>query len=141
MGYVDWDPAYDTGIPGIDYEHHRLVELLNEIHELILSRAEPRKVAGVLADFHTLATSHFALEEKIMRAEKHPRFEERRATHYRLLDQARDIMDAFDTGSYRLGEALPATLKQWLVEAMELDVRLFAEIKETNLRNWGLRRA
>jgi hypothetical protein len=48
MAYLDWNPAYDTGVAGIDYEHRRLVALLNEIHGLILSGAEPHKIAGAL---------------------------------------------------------------------------------------------
>src|SRR3990172_9697350 len=41
MAYLTWDAAHDTGIPGIDYEHRQLVQMLNDIHELIMKRAEP----------------------------------------------------------------------------------------------------
>ncbi len=140
MAYFDWNAAYDTGIPGIDYEHRRLVALLNEIHELILTGAEPRKVAALLGDFHALATAHFALEERIMRDQHFPGLRERQDTHHRLLDQVREIMDGHDAGSYGAGENLPETLRKWLSEAMDIDVKLFAEIKEANLRAWGLSR-
>jgi hemerythrin len=141
MAYLDWNPAYDTGVAGIDYEHRRLVALLNEIHGLILNDAEPRKIAGALADFHARAAAHFALEERIMQERKFPGLPERRDTHYRLLDQVREIMDSYDVGSYRAGAHLPETLRKWLSDAMDIDVKLFAEIKETNLRAWGLSRA
>ena len=140
MAYINWSPAYDTGIPEIDYEHHRLVDLLNRIHELIAERAERREIADSLADFHTLAAAHFALEEKIMRDQKYRGFEERRAMHYRLLEQVREIMDSYETGSCRTGKGLPATLREWLSEAMDIDTKLFAEINEANLRRWGLNR-
>jgi hemerythrin len=141
MAYLDWNPAHDTGVAGIDYEHRRLVNLLNEIHELILSGAKPHQVAGALADFHALATAHFALEERIMRDQKFPGLPERRDTHYRLLDLVREIMDGYDAGSYRAGVNLPDTLKSWLSEAMDIDVKLFGAAKEANLRAWGLSRA
>ena len=141
MAYLDWNPAYDTGVAAIDYEHRRLVALLNEIHGLILSGAEPQKIAGTLADFHARAAAHFALEEKIMRDRNFPGLRQRRDTHYRLLDQVREIMDSYDVGSYREGANLPDTLRKWLSEAMDIDVKLFAEIEEPNLRAWGLSRA
>jgi hemerythrin len=141
MAYLDWDPAYDTGVPGIDYEHRRLVGLLNQVHEMILSGAEPRQVAGTLADFHALAARHFALEERIMKDRNFPGLSGRRDTHRRLLDQVREIMDGHDAGSYHAGENLPETLRKWLSEAMDIDVKLFAEIEEAKLRAWGLRRA
>jgi len=141
MAYLDWNPAYDTGVAGIDYEHRRMVALLNEIHGLILSAAEPHKVADTLAHFHTLATAHFALEEKLMQDQSYPGLKGRRDIHYRLLDQVREIMDAYETGSHSVGPRLPETLKQWLSEAMDIDVKLFAEISDTSLRRRGLSRA
>jgi hemerythrin len=141
MAYLDWNPAFETGISGIDYEHHRLVNMLNEINELVLNEAESRKVADTLADFHTLATAHFALEEKIMRDRKYWGLEGRRDIHHRLLDQIREIMDAYETGAFRTTKSLPDTLKQWLAEAMDVDVKLFAEISDASLRESGLSRA
>ena len=141
MAYLDWNPAFDTGISGIDYEHHRLVDMLNEINELVLNKAEPHRVADTLASFHTLATAHFALEEKIMRDQKYGGLEGRRDIHYRLLDQVREMMDGYEQGTFRTGTSLPETLKQWLAEAMDIDVRLFAEISDAGLRESGLSRA
>src|SRR6516165_7768990 len=130
--YFDWNPAFDTGIPGIDYEHHQLVNMLNEIHHLIAERADSQKISDALAQFHRLASAHFALEERIMQDRKYPGLKGRRQTHYRLLDQVREIMDAFDAGDHRL-EDLPVTLRAWLAEAMEIDTKLFVEINEAGL--------
>ena len=141
MAYLDWNPAFDTGIPGIDYEHHCLVDMLNEINELVLNKAEPDKVANTLARFHTLATAHFALEEQIMRDQKYGGLEGRRKIHYQLLDRVREMMDVYETGAFPAGESLPDTLKQWLAEAMDIDVKLFAEISDASLRDRGLSRA
>ncbi|MBI4273334.1 MAG: hemerythrin family protein [Rhizobiales bacterium] len=140
MAFLDWNPAYDTGVAGIDYEHRRLVKMLNEIHDLIENGVKPQKISDTLADFHTLATAHFALEEKIMQDENYPGLEGRRHTHYRLLDQVREIMDAYETGAYQPGESLPATLKEWLTEVIDIDAKLFAKINDAGLRRWGLSR-
>ena len=141
MAYLDWNPAFDTGISEIDYEHHRLVDMLNEIDELLLNKAEPDKVADTLAGFHTLATAHFALEEKIMRNQKYGGLEGRRDIHCQLLDQVREMMDAYETGAFRTGTRLPDTLREWLAKAMDIDGKLFAEIGDASLRESGLSRA
>ncbi|MBM3733064.1 MAG: hypothetical protein FJW24_06305 [Acidimicrobiia bacterium] len=138
MPYIDWDANLETGVAGIDREHRRLVQLLSDIHELIVAKADPIRIADTLADFHTLATAHFALEEKIMRDQKYPAFAQRRETHRRLLDEVRDIMDAYDAGSYREGQSLSATLRQWLFQLMSIDVDLFTRITPASLRKWGL---
>lgn len=141
MAYLDWNPAFETGVPGIDYEHRRLVDMLNAINEMISHQAGPREVADVLADFHALASAHFALEEKIMRDQKFAGLQERQQNHYRLLDEVRDIMDDYEDGSLRAGNSLPETLKQWLAKAMDVDVQLFAGISDAGLRKSGLSRS
>ena len=61
--------------------------------------------------------------------------------HYRLLDEVRDIMDAYEDGSFDSGNSLPETLKQWLAKVMDVDVRLFADVSDAGLRKSGLSRA
>lgn len=140
MNYLDWNSAYDTGIAAIDYDHHRLVEMLNAIHDLIARQADPRAISDVLANFHALAAAHFALEEKIMRDESCADLQERRDTHYRLLDRVREIMDGYEADSHEPAADLPTMLKDWLLEAMDVDVRLFSAINDAGLRRWGLSR-
>lgn len=140
MNYLDWNSAYDTGIASIDYDHRRLVEMLNRIHDLIVRGVNPRAISDALADFHVLAAAHFALEEKIMQDESCADLQERRDTHYRLLDRVREIMDGYEEDSYQPAERLPKILKEWLLEAMGIDVRLFAAINDAGLRRWGLSR-
>lgn len=140
MAYFDWKPEYDTGIPGIDYEHHRLVQMLNEVHQLIADGAAPAQVSGTLAELHATAAAHFALEERILQEERHPQFPERRSLHYRLLDQVRDIMDAYEAGDYDRDDSLPATLREWLAAAIDMDADLFAKMNDAGLRRWGLHR-
>jgi len=140
MAYFDWNPEHDTGIAGIDYEHQRLVRTLNEIHDLIANGAAPAAVGDALADFHATATAHFALEERILQDEKHRDLALRRDAHYRLLDEVCDIMDAYESGAYDTGEQLPATLREWLRTAIDMDARLFAQMRDAGLHRWGLTR-
>ena len=140
MAYLDWNSAFETGVPGIDYEHRRLVTLLNDISDAILNEAESQQVTDTLGAFHALATAHFALEEKIMREQKYAGLAGRQEIHYRLLDEVREIMDAYENGSYRVGSSLPETLKQWLAKAMDIDVDLFGRINDAGLHQSGLSR-
>jgi hemerythrin-like metal-binding protein len=140
MAYFDWNPAHDTGIASIDYEHHQLVQALNDIHDLVAHCATPKAIGDSLAEFYTTAAAHFALEENILEEERHPDLGTRRGTHYQLLDQMRDIMEKYEGGAYQTPDVLPATLRQWLSEAIDVDARLFARINDAGLRRWGLSR-
>ena len=114
--------------------------MLNDIHELIARGRESQTIADVLADFHVLAATHFALEEKIMEDEDCADLQKRKDIHRRLLDQICEIMDAYEAGADRCGKSLPETLKEWLVEAITDDAKAFADLDEAGLRRWGLGR-
>lgn len=138
MTYLDWNSAYESGNASIDYDYRCLMELLNEIHALIQTSAEPNMITDLLGQFYNLATAHFALEEKILRDNNCSSFAEQRHTHYRLLDQMRDIMDIYEAGARRRGESLPAALREWLLGTIHNDVQLFAQINKGRAPRPGL---
>ncbi|MBZ0139254.1 MAG: hemerythrin family protein [Pseudorhodoplanes sp.] len=135
MNYLDWNSTFHTGIASIDYDHRRLIEMLNEIHDLIEQSAERCTISDELADFYAFAEGHFALEKKLMQDENLPDLQERRDIHHRLLDQVREIMDGYEDGIYQPAERLPETLKLWLVGAIGIDVKIFAAIGDTSLHH------
>lgn len=45
-----------------------------------------------------------------------------------FLDEVREIMDRYEEPGCEPAERLPETLEQWLLEAMAIDVKLFAAI-------------
>ncbi len=141
MARLTLNSAQCTGVPSIDDEHRALVQMLNHLHDLIVKRAEPIDILDRLAELNALASAHFALEEKIMGEREWPRLRERRDLHARLLGQVRDIIDAYETGFYLPREGLPGSLGEWLSEAIDADVKMFAELGDPELRARGLRRS
>jgi hemerythrin len=134
MARLTLNSAQCTGVPRIDDEHRALVQMLNHLHDLIVKRAEPVDILDRLAELNALASAHFALEEKIMAELEWPRLRERCDLHARLLGQVRDIIDAYETGFYLSREGLPGSLGKWLSEAIDADVKMFAELGDPTLR-------
>lgn len=141
MAYLEWNPAFDTGIRSIDFEHRRLVDLLNEVDRQITEGESAAAIAATLGEFHALASAHLALEESIMAKTEHPKYDERVQAHRALLDTVRDIMDAFHTGATRPA-ALPGQLRDWLRDLMGMDAKVFAglfsRLDAEALKSWGL---
>ncbi len=140
MAYFEWDPAWDTGIPAIDYEHRKLLDLLNEVDSEMQSGAPPEAVAGTLGEFHSLASAHLALEEKILQDIGDPSFEDHRRHHYQVLDAVREIMDAHRRGAFTDKPALPAALKEWVSELIRMDGQALPRIDDARLKDYGLSR-
>ncbi|MEK7737652.1 MAG: bacteriohemerythrin, partial [Pseudomonadota bacterium] len=62
-----WDPRFVTGLETVDQQHHRLVDLINQLGEYMVT---DRSETGLEEVFHQLtdyARYHFAEEEQLMR--------------------------------------------------------------------------
>lgn len=114
MPLLDWKDEFKTGISYIDYEHRRLVELINQTCES-LDRPQPEaRVAECLGDLYSQICGHFALEEQLMRDRKYGLYDEHKADHERLLEELRYMMDAFEAGACETcGQSLEGCLTAW----------------------------
>ncbi|MDR0735962.1 MAG: hemerythrin domain-containing protein [Zoogloeaceae bacterium] len=65
-----WDQRYETGIPIVDSQHHRLVDMLNNMVDEVTERQQhitPDDIVTLLDALAAYAVEHFADEEKLMR--------------------------------------------------------------------------
>jgi len=115
MQAFTWDPSFETHIPEVDAQHHRLVDLINGLGSLLveggeLAPAELERTHRELADY---AGHHFADEERLMaQAEVDPRH---RQGHHRDHETFREYVAAA-TGRTGPGEEsrLLSYLVHWL---------------------------
>lgn len=97
---IEWKDSYRTGMDEVDHEHRELIDLINRLHERLNDPEAPLTVPAFFGDLNQAITSHFALEERNMRDRGYDELARHKAEHERLLDEIRDIMDAY--------EAMPA---------------------------------
>ncbi|MCK5273415.1 MAG: hemerythrin family protein, partial [Alphaproteobacteria bacterium] len=103
----------DTGIDSLDYEHRKLVGVMEEICDSF-ERAES-SVSDLFGRLYAEASAHFALEESIMREKKYAFYDAHKADHEQLLDRIRFMMEAYEAGQCAdCGTSLRACLEEWL---------------------------
>ena len=96
MQLLQWKDEYSVGIDAVDYEHKELIDLINRLHEELGASDSKRTISAFFGDLLKGISAHFALEEKFMRDHAYGRLEPHKEDHERLLDELRDIMDAFE---------------------------------------------
>lgn len=111
---LEWKDSYRTGIDEVDHEHRELIELINRLHERLSQPEAPITVPAFFGDLNKAITAHFALEERNMRERGYDQLREHKTEHERLLDEIRDIMDAYEAmpAADRTG-VLAQTLDDW----------------------------
>lgn len=110
---LEWRDEFRIGIQEVDYEHQTLIAAINALHEPVTERSQPNAVAAFLGELHGLISAHFALEEKVMRASKYARYAEHKRDHERLLDEIREIMDAYEVRHHLRIDELRDALNVW----------------------------
>jgi hemerythrin len=113
MTLLEWRDDFCIGIAEVDHEHQMLIGLINEVHDALGADRSPERIEGFLGEIHARISAHFALEEKDMRSRRYPEFSPHKADHERLLDDIRDIMDAYSVHGVLDDRALSSRLAAW----------------------------
>jgi len=88
METFEWSPLFETGLPEVDAQHKRLVELVNQLGQNVDS-ASPEHIDAALQALAEYTVYHFQCEEAIMAAAQvAPGHADRhRETHRRFIKQ------------------------------------------------------
>jgi hemerythrin-like metal-binding protein len=104
-----------TGIDGLDYEHRKLVGVMEALCDSFDHAGSAREVSDLFGALHAEASAHFALEESLMREKKYAFYDAHKADHERLLDKIRFMMEAYeDDMCTDCGVSLRECLHDWL---------------------------
>jgi hemerythrin-like metal-binding protein len=126
MSLTSLKDNFRTGIKGLDYEHRKLVGVMEAICYNFERAAATGTVSGWFGELYAQVSAHFALEEALMRKERYVAFEAHKADHERLLDQIRTMMESYEDGKCAdCGLSLRACLEAWFAgHAKEMDAGL-----------------
>ena len=125
MGLLHWERRYSVGIEAVDHEHRELVDLINRLYEEARARGSKVAVLGFFGDLFKAISSHFALEESLMREHGYGQLIQHKNDHERLLDEIRDIMEDYETTDVFDDQLLAQRLDSWFSRHFEThDARL-----------------
>lgn len=130
MALLQWKTDYETRIAAVDYEHQRLIGLINELHQRLTGPGGQSAVSEFFGDLYAAISAHFALEERVMRERAYSGYTAHKADHERLLDEIRDLMDEYETRfDPSCGDNLGQRLDVWFGRHFqEMDAPLHAAI-------------
>ncbi|MDH3580634.1 MAG: bacteriohemerythrin [Hyphomicrobiales bacterium] len=130
MTLIEWREEFNTGVAEVDHEHRELIDLINQLHAQIGAGAQRETVSNFLGEVFAKISAHFALEETVMRKHEYDEYADHKADHEKLLDDLRDIMDAFEAGTgadYK--KALGSAVRDWFVNHFKTkDARLHKKL-------------
>lgn len=113
----EWNPLMGIGFEEIDRGHRELVERLNELG-LAMKRGRGQEVVReLLAFLGAHATSHFAIEERLMERSGYPDREQHRLLHEAFRSQLAEKVEAYAADPTDPGQVL--AIHGWMMTWLE----------------------
>jgi len=129
MALIEWREDFSLGVAEVDHEHRELIELINVAYAHMQSDDSVEAVSDFLGEIYARIAAHFALEEKLMREQAYDQFAEHKEEHEQLLDEIRDLMDAYEDGDLPDEKALAGRLHGWFTQHFRTqDARLHRKL-------------
>lgn len=111
--YFQWDARYDIGVPDMNREHQKLIDLMNQLHKHHEAHASKEVIARTVDALFNYTKTHFAHEEAYMAKIKYPELKVHQLVHKDLLEKLVGHKSEFDAKGV-LSDSFFSFLKRWL---------------------------
>ncbi len=119
MSIFTWDDSYSVGLSSVDYQHKRLVEMINQLDEAVATGSDETTLRSILKGLYDYTFYHFTTEEEMMRAAGpalHHHYVHHKARHDEFTQKIRPLSENAPLDSTTLNSALLEYLVHWLAE-------------------------
>jgi len=118
MAYWEWTETYLTNISNLDDHHHKLVALLNELHDNVyecqnLSQKQPL-IGQALAELIDYSCYHFQAEEELMLTYEYPGYVHHKEEYEQFKLQITQLMEQHKVGNLALSFPIIGFIKEWI---------------------------
>ncbi len=127
MPLLVWNDKLSLGLPSIDQQHQRLVEMLNELFDAVQAGRGRDVLGRVLVEVLDYTITHFAYEEQLLVLHGYPDTELHRQEHADLSRQVFTIQQKYCSGaSMTLSMEAMNFLRNWLIKHIQGSDRKYA---------------
>ncbi|MCD6292327.1 MAG: bacteriohemerythrin [Deltaproteobacteria bacterium] len=112
---MPWSDSLKNGVSEFDNQHHRLVDLINELYKAMKTGRGNEVIVKVLDELVDYTGTHFAAEERLMLEHKYPDYDNHIVIHQEFVAKVVDFQKKFKLGEATLSLDLLEFLKDWLI--------------------------
>ncbi len=124
---LKWNEELSTGIPQMDEQHRKLIDILNQFYEAIEKGEKVQGIEALLRGAEEYTIYHFSSEEKFMEEIGYPELEAHRKAHQNLINEVRSAKEKHEQGDEKAIRELAAFLLSWLYTHIAKTDRKYGE--------------
>jgi hemerythrin len=116
MPMLAWNDRLSVNIKEIDAQHKKLVDMINHLHDSMKASKADAVLMGIVDEMKKYAASHFALEEKHMKAHAYPEFAKHKGEHDKFVAKVVQVEQDLKSGKCAMSMDILNFLSSWLLE-------------------------
>ena len=129
--YIAWDPKFELGIPVIDSQHKKLVDLCNRLYEDLMKNKDKdgwqMSLSGTLKECVEYVRTHFHDEEVIMRAAEYENFASHKRAHEDFIHKILNTTHEFDKATFSTALQFVRFLYDWVLGHIAHEDKLYVK--------------
>jgi hemerythrin len=129
--FMKWRPDFELGIPEIDKQHKKIVELINSLNDAFMKHETKGKLEGILNEMAEYAVYHFKTEEKLFVDRNFPFAKEHIQQHQQFARKVQDYKTKHEAGHSVTFQVL-IFLRKWLTDHILDSDREYVDIVKRN---------
>ena len=115
MALLVWNDTYSVGVPSIDEQHKKILDMINELSLSLINREDDSKQVLVLLKLTSYTISHFRHEESIFDKYNYEETVEHKTSHKKMIERVDDFQTRLTEKKEKIGEELLGYLITWLL--------------------------
>lgn len=127
---IEWTETLSVGIPAMDAQHRRLVDLVNALQRAMANGHAEDMVEGIFQELEIYADVHFSAEEEIMARAKYADLDEHRAFHSAFRERLSAFRRERESAKFPVAADLALYLNDWIVNHIREDDRSYGRCVE-----------
>ena len=113
--FIRWKKKYSVGIPSIDDDHKKLINLINQLQNAnyyFVDKDHERQALNELIDY---TKYHFDREEKLMQKFAYPEYEAHQDQHKKMIAKVNAIVEDYEVNADHAINDTVKFLRNWLI--------------------------
>ncbi|AEJ19143.1 bacteriohemerythrin [Gracilinema caldarium] len=133
---IEWNERYSVGIPLIDDQHQRLVQMANELYEGCTQGEEAARAyfGSVIKKAVAYVKDHFATEERMLQEAGYPDYQNHKKQHEAFIRTILEEVKAFQEGRKFVPNHFARYLRDWTLEHIAVSDQSYKEFMSGNKR-------
>ena len=126
---MEWKKEYEVGVPAIDGQHKKLVELAGNLYAAVTGSADAykRDLPKILKGLGDYTVYHFTTEEKLMKKYGYPGAETHKLAHRNFIAELNNQVQKLARGSIDDGVQFYEFVGMWLLTHIAKSDKLLAD--------------